>query len=198
MIYDVNSGAVTGVVNVDLSYAASEADTYSYVPVEFNGTYDREQAMYDQQMAKGLRGPRRDGRRYDPNLMVASLNPGSAFSGMKFATEPSVLTKDNFKLDFKVKGSVARDKSPGRSSMAFGAQDNGNGSFKAKNSKFEAPGLGYGGADFKVKNWGNSPKDSIKSTMKNHELQLDVESVQMDAATGTMSVKQRASLKRQN
>lgn len=44
MIYDVNSGAVTGVVNVDMSSAYSEADyyqqNYSYVPVEFNGTYD--------------------------------------------------------------------------------------------------------------------------------------------------------------
>jgi hypothetical protein len=204
MIYDVNNGAVTGVMTVDLGYAESEYyNSYSYVPVEFSGTYDTEYTMRSQQemqmQTKGLRGPRRDAQRYDRNLLVASLNPSNAYSGMRLSLEPSAMPKNSFKTDFKISGMVERGKSPGKSSMTFSAEEDqaGNNKFKMKNSKFNAPGLGFGGADFKVKDWGNSPKDSIKSSMKKHELQLDVESVQMDAATGTMSVKQRASLKKQ-
>jgi hypothetical protein len=181
VIADFNNGAITGVLTVDVGSAESSYDSYQSGSGEFEGNYDSE--MY----------------------MSALTNSDSSFDatahGPNAGSEVSLPAKGSgFKANFKLSGSAEPGKSLDKASMLFGGFEDKTGNesdkFKVATSKFTAPGFGFGGADAKVRDWGNTPQKSIKSTMKKHDLQVDIDSVQMDAATNTMSVRHRVSLKK--
>jgi len=172
----VNAGAVNGTVSFDLN----TIDT-TLIPTDIDVTLDA-------------------------TLLVAA-SPDSAES-MSILAAAANSTKVRANVKFKGTSHVgngfgvnnlamSENPSPAGITVGFGRDNTPGGSdarFKCKASRFNVPGVGLGGAEFKVSRWGNTPK-ALKSLEKT-EVSIDSTAVQIDALSGTVSAKHRVFVKK--